>query len=191
MSDCAERLRQNVEPLLLREDPRSAISAYHDMPCAIFRYPAEEELRMRKEIRLLGTRLEQAGKRVAEISLAGRLQAAVLAETDLKALSEAERSLGTKAAVETVHEILHQYRPLVDLVAERLPSDPDPLCDIVFLTRAASLFPFYRTSSLLEQLKGRVNVPTILFFPGDLDGAAGLRFMGLLDADHNYRPMIF
>ena len=26
---------------------------------------------------------------------------------------------------------------------------------------------------------------------GDLDGAAGLRFMGVLDAEHNYRPKIF
>jgi predicted YcjX-like family ATPase len=44
---------------------------------------------------------------------------------------------------------------------------------------------------LLEQIKGRVEIPGVLFFPGDLDGAAGLQFMGLLDAEHNYRPMIF
>jgi hypothetical protein len=49
----------------------------------------------------------------------------------------------------------------------------------------------YRTSSLLEQLKGKVNVPSVLFYPGLLDGAAGLRFMGVLDAEHNYRPRIF
>jgi hypothetical protein len=36
-----------------------------------------------------------------------------------------------------------------------------------------------------------VLVPTILFYPGDLDGASGLRFMGVLDAEHNYRPKIF
>ena len=34
-------------------------------------------------------------------------------------------------------------------------------------------------------------VPTILFYPGHLDGAAGLCFMGVLDAEHNYRPKIF
>jgi hypothetical protein len=44
---------------------------------------------------------------------------------------------------------------------------------------------------LLEQLKGRVLTPTVLFYPGSLDGAAGLRFMGVLDAEHNYRPKIF
>ena len=47
------------------------------------------------------------------------------------------------------------------------------------------------TSSLLEQLKGQVQVPAVLFYPGELDGAAGLRFMGVLDAEHNYRPKIF
>jgi hypothetical protein len=52
------------------------------------------------------------------------------------------------------------------------------------------LFPVYRTSSLLDQLHGRVFVPSVLFYPGALDGA-GLRFMGVLDAEHNYRPKIF
>ena len=43
----------------------------------------------------------------------------------------------------------------------------------------------------LRDKSSRVHVPTVLFYPGDLDGAAGLRFMGVLDAEHNYRPKIF
>jgi hypothetical protein len=58
------------------------------------------------------------------------------------------------------------------------------------ILRTGALFPAYRTFSLLEQLKGRVIVPTVLFYPGELDGPAGLRFMGVLDAEHNYRPKI-
>ena len=87
--------------------------------------------------------------------------------------------------------MLSSYEPLDNLVAERIPSDADPLRDIVFIVRAGALFPVYRTSSLLEQLKGKVHVPAVLFYPGELDGAAGLRFMGVLDAEHNYRPKIF
>jgi len=93
--------------------------------------------------------------------------------------------------VETIHQIISEYRPLDELVAERIPPDVDPLLDIVFLVRAGALFPIYRTSSLLEQLKGKVHVPAVLFYPGEMDGAAGLRFMGVLDAEHNYRPKIF
>jgi hypothetical protein len=103
----------------------------------------------------------------------------------------AEREQGVETIVETVHSVLSDYSPLVGLVAARLPGDPDPLRDIVFILRTGALFPMCRTFSLLEQLKGRVQVPTVLFYPGDLDGAAGLRFMGVLDAEHNYRPKIF
>ena len=93
--------------------------------------------------------------------------------------------------IQTITNVLESYRPLVDLVAERMPSDPDPRSDIVLINRAGALFPVYRTFSLLEQLKGRVIAPTVLFYPGHLDGASGLRFMGVLDAEHNYRPKIF
>ena len=40
-------------------------------------------------------------------------------------------------------------------------------------------------------MMGTIQIPAILFYPGVLDGAAGLRFMGILDAEHNYRPKIF
>ena len=87
--------------------------------------------------------------------------------------------------------MLADYCPLVELVAKRMPEDPDPVQDVVLISRTGSLFPVYRTFSLLEQLKGRVSVPSVLFYPGTLDGAAGLRFMGVLEAEHNYRPKIF
>ncbi|MFH0979915.1 MAG: BREX protein BrxB domain-containing protein [Planctomycetota bacterium] len=191
MSDWLERLTTKLEPLLGQEDPRRSISAYHDMPYAIFRYPAEEEFALRKELSLLRTRLEQKGKRVSVISLAERLQAAITAESSTGDLVESEKTIGLTQVIDTVHEILSRYKRLDDLVVERMPASPDPLRDIVFIVRAGALFPVYRTSSLLEQLKGRVVVPSVLFFPGELDGAAGLRFMGVLDAEHNYRPMIF
>jgi len=37
----------------------------------------------------------------------------------------------------------------------------------------------------------KVTVPGVLFYPGEMEGPAGLRFMGVLDAEHNYRPKIF
>jgi len=190
--DWKARLTANLEPALKAVDPRPHISAYHDMPYAIFRYPPEDEFVVRQEIALLRTRLEQAGKRVTTISLAECMAAALEAEgLGTQALIDAEKSVGLESTVETVHQVISEYRPLDDLVASRIPTDVDPLRDVVFIVRAGALFPIYRTSSLLEQLKGRVHVPTVLFYPGELDGASGLRFMGVLDAEHNYRPKIF
>jgi hypothetical protein len=192
MTDWKARLTQRLEPVLREQDPRPGISAYHDMPYAIFRYPPEEEFAVRKEVAMLRTRLEQAGKRVTTISLAECMREALESEgLGTEALIDAEKSVGLEATIDTIHQVLSEYRPLDGLVAARIPDDADPLRDVVFLVRAGALFPMYRTSSLLEQLKGKVHVPAILFYPGELDGAAGLRFMGVLDAEHNYRPKIF
>lgn len=191
MSDLEHRLKQTLEPLLELPDPRQRISAYHDMPYALFRYDPEDEFELRKEVTLLETRLSQKGKRVRRISLAECLDEAMRSQRSLEEWFNAERELGVEAIVETVHSVLSEYSPLVDLVASRMPEDADPLRDIVFILRTGALFPVYRTFSLLEQIKGRVHVPTVLFYPGNFDGAAGLRFMGVLDAEHNYRPKIF
>ncbi len=191
MSELEQRLRQQLEPILELPDPRERLSAYHDMPYALFRYDPEEEFELRKQVTLLETRLRQRGKRVERISLAECLDEAMRSQRPLEEWFEAEREQGVDSVVETVHSVLSDYAPLVNLVAARMPADPDPLRDLVFIVRTGALFPVYRTFSLLEQLKGRVLVPTVLFYPGDLDGAAGLRFMGVLDAEHNYRPKIF
>jgi hypothetical protein len=191
MSDLVARLTNELEPILKQADPRPEISAYHDMPYALFRYDPDDELELREQATLLETRLEQAGKRVVRISLAECLEEAMASVQPLDDWFQAERNQGTSTVVETVHAVLADHVPLDDLVAGRMPVDPDPLHDVVLIHRAGALFPVYRTFTLLEQLKGRVIVPTILFYPGTLDGAAGLRFMGVLDAEHNYRPKIF
>jgi hypothetical protein len=191
MSDFEHRLRHDLEPALALADPRERISAYHDMPYALFRYDPEEEFDLRKQVTLLETRLNQKGKRVNRISLAQCLEEAMRSQRPLEEWFSIERELGTDKVVETVHAILSEAALLVELVAARMPTDPDPLKDIVFILRTGTLFPVYRSFSLLEQLKGRVLVPTILFYPGTLDGASGLRFMDVLEAEHNYRPKIF
>jgi hypothetical protein len=191
MSELERCLRETLEPILELPDPRQRISAYHDMPYALFRYDPEDELELRKQVRMLETRLSQKGKRIKRISLAECLDEAMRSQRPLDQWFAAEREQGLDTIVETIHAVLSEYAPLVDLVAKRMPENPDPLRDIVFIVRTGALFPVYRTFSLLEQLKGRVHVPTILFYPGQLEGASGLKFMGVLDAEHNYRPKIF
>lgn len=192
MSDLEHRLKHDLEPVLELPDPRQRISAYHDMPYAIFRYDPEDELSLRRQVTLLETRLSQKGKRVRRISLAQCLDEAMRLQRPLTEWFDVERQLGTETVVDTVHAVLSEGESsLVGLVAAQLPPEGDPLRDIVFIVRTGALFPVYRTFSLLEQLKGRVHIPTVLFYPGELDGAAGLRFMGVLDAEHNYRPKIF
>lgn len=93
--------------------------------------------------------------------------------------------------VDTIHNILAQddQAPLHQLVMEHL-NGMDPQNEIAVLTRAGALFPVFRTSALLENIKG-VQVPTILCYPGRLHGAKGLSFMDEFEPDTNYRPRIY
>ncbi|MDC3956916.1 DUF1788 domain-containing protein [Polyangium jinanense] len=187
----ATRISRDLEPVLSLPDPRKKLSAYHDMPYAIFRYDPEDEFALRKLVTLLETRLSQKGKRIKRISLAECLEEAMRSQRPLEEWFAAEREQGVETLVETVHSVLSEYAPLVDLVAAHIPEDLDPLRDVVFFTRAGALFPVYRCHTLLEQMHGRLTVPAVLFYPGTLDGPVGLKFMGVLDADPNYRPKIF
>jgi hypothetical protein len=191
MSDVEDRIKQALEPVLELPDPRTRIGSYHDMPYAIFRYDPEDEFELRKQVMLLETRLSQKGKRIKRISLAECLDEAMRSQKSLNEWFDVEREQGTETTVQTVHAVLSEYSPLVELVGARMPDDPDPLRDVVFFTRAGALFPVYRCHTLLEQMHGRLNVPAVLFYPGTLDGAVGLKFMGVVDADPNYRPKIF
>lgn len=192
MKPWKHRLKRDLEPILRERDPRPRLSAYHDMPFAIFVYDPQVEFELRQQVALLRTRLEQAGKKVTTISLADCLNQALEAEgLDGEALADAEQDAGLEAAIETVFNVISDYQPFDEVVAAAAPSEADPTRDVVFLTRAGALFPLYRTSALLEQLKGKVTAPTVLFYPGHTDGPAGLKFMGVMEAEHNYRPRIF
>src|SRR6266850_560723 len=123
MSDLDHRIKQVLEPILELSDPRERISAYHDMPYALFRYDPDEEFELRKQVTLLETRLSQKGKRVKRISLAECLDEAMRSQHPLEEWFTAEREQGVGTVVETVHSVLSEYTPLVNLVAARMPED--------------------------------------------------------------------
>ena len=195
MTDWKHRLTGTLEPMLRQPDPRPLISAYHDMPFAIFHYPPDAEWEVRAEVKLLAVRLHaQAGKRVTHISLAECMGEA-LTRTNLttQRIEQAEKQSGLPKTIDMVHKVIseRQRHPLDGLILQRTPADGDPLRDIAFVHRVGAMFPFYRTSNLTEHLMGKVKIPIILFYPGHLSGPASLVFMGVTnDVNPSYRPKI-
>ena len=123
MSDLEQRIKTVLEPVLELADPRQRISAYHDMPYALFRYDPEEEFDLRKQVTILETRLIQKGKRVKRISLAECLDEAMRSQCPLEDWFAAEREQGVETVVETVHSVRSEYVPLVDLDLNLLTVD--------------------------------------------------------------------
>jgi len=171
------------------------ITVYRDLPFAILRYEPEAEWDLRRELRLLATRLEQAGRHVHFVSLADLLWQAIDETEGMDAIVELEKERGFDIAQQQVTTYLsdHDWRPLTDLLAEHLQG-LDPQRDIVFLTHAGAMGPaIYQMSQLLDLMQGRTAVTTILCYPGTIEGTTGLRFMDLKDREAlgNYRVKIY
>lgn len=174
------------------------ISAYHDLPFAIFRYDPWEEFPCRKRMRLLAISLEQNyHKKVIFISL-GRILWEVIRQTEgLDGIVAEERQLGFERTQTTIHNLLSEkeFLPVSDVLLSQI-KDLDPEKDLVFLGRAGTLAPsIFRCSALLDQMHGQTMVPIVLFYPGTAEGTTDLRFMGMHEranlGAYNYRVKIY
>jgi hypothetical protein len=196
MKEWQRCLQQQLEPVLTAADSGAGLSTYTDMPFGIFLYPPEDEWELRAELRDLTIRLENAGKTVQRLSLAALLEQAIKAAgLSLEEIAEAEASLGPELVRDTLRDVLSGKAagavPLDELVAQAVDTAKPTSSHIIFLERVGALFGLHRPSALLENLHHKVSHPVVLFYPGQRDGPAGLRFMDELDADHNYRPKLF
>ena len=108
---------------------------------------------------------------------------------------EAGRGLGylkSKLAplIEGPEGIAMDCRRIIGDYADEHPDTIDRTLAVI--GRAGALYPFFRSSALLRHLDGGTrNVPVVLLYPGERRGPTGLSFMGMLDADNDYRPRIY
>jgi hypothetical protein len=202
-------LQQQLEPVLTAPDSGVGLSTYTDMPFGIFLYPPEDEWQLRAELRDLVVRLENAGKTVQRLSMAHLLEQSIKAAgLSLDEIAQGEADLGIAMVRDTIRDVLSGKAagstPLDQLVAEAVDKSKPTASHIVFLERVGALFGLHRPSALLDNLyrpdekredkkdqTPKVTHPLVLFYPGQREGPAGLRFMDEAEADHNYRPKLF
>lgn len=189
-------LKKSIE--LLEDDLKATpprISVYRDLPFAVLRYDPEEEWQLRREIALLATRLQAAGKEVHVIPLSEFLWKSIAETEGLDEVVDLEKERGYLAAQEQVTTYLtdRDWCPLTALLLERL-STLDPGKSVVFLTRVAAMSPgVYHMSKLIDQMQGRTDVNIIMTYPGSIEGNSGLRFMGLRERESvaSFRAKIY
>jgi len=189
-------LKNRIE--LLENDLKAVpprISVYHDLPFAILRYDPNEEWELRREVNWLATRLGNVGKEAHVIPVSDFLWKAIDETEGMDVVVGMERDEGFLRAQQQVTTYLsdRDYRPLARMLADRL-APLDAKKSIAFLTRVAAMSPgIYQMSKLLDEMKGKTRVTTILSYPGSLAGTTELRFMDLRDRDAlgNYRVKIY
>ena len=99
----AERAIELLESDLKEVPPR--IGVYHDLPFAILRYDPTDEWELRREVKLLATRMEAAGKEVHLIPMSDFLWRAIDESEGLDEVVELERREGYQAAQAPGHDL--------------------------------------------------------------------------------------
>jgi hypothetical protein len=162
-------------------------------PYLVDQYLPRDEYAVRRELGDLRLWLGSRAVRCQAVSLADLFWQALEGSGWLASLIEQEhQAAGDPAALEEVYrsvgEVLREPPTLPDRVVEALQG-----CDertAAFLYRAGALYPAYRTSALLDDLRSRLRLPVTLLYPGRLVGSYGLRFMDRCDPAYGYRAHI-
>ncbi|MDF1597473.1 MAG: DUF1788 domain-containing protein [Acidimicrobiia bacterium] len=162
-------------------------------PYFVYVYDPKDEYPVRRDMADLKLAFEANDIRCASISLADLFWEAIDASGDYDAIvgEELARPDDPKALDDihqTINEILRDEPSLSQRVRQRMESFPAR--SVAFLYRAGALYPAYRTSSLLEDLRERLLVPVVLMYPGHVVGGVGLSFMGKCEPAHGYRAKI-
>jgi hypothetical protein len=166
-----------------------------DPPFQLYVYDPTAEWEVRRELDDLRLWLGAADRKlnVAAISLSRLFWAALEDAGWMESLIEAEKEAkGDTSALadvyESVSEVLRDEPSLPDRVRAEIASFDDRTA--VFLYRAGSLYPAYRTSSLLDDLRADIPMPVTLLYPGRVVGQFGLSFMGRCEPAYGYRARI-
>lgn len=166
-----------------------------DPPFQLYVYDPTAEWEVRREFDELRRWLGAADRKVnvAAISLARLFWAAIEDAGWMESLVAAERDAQDNPTAlaevyDSVGEVLRDEPSLPDRVRAEVADCDDRTA--VFLYRAGSLYPAYRTSSLLDDLRADLHLPVTLLYPGRVVGEFGLSFMGRCDPAYGYRARI-
>lgn len=201
LSEAIEALRSD----LIQEDgPR--ISTMRNYRFAILCYDPVEEFQLRREIGRLSDELQDSGWFVLSINLQKLLLDRIRAEGDefAEKVIKMEKALRKNGAERGLQFLRDRVGPLIEgpsgiaadcskIISDFADKHPDKIDrTLALIGRAGALYPFYRSSALLKHLDGKTRqVPVVLLYPGERQGLTGLSFMGILNADSDYRPRIY
>jgi len=163
-------------------------------PYVVYVYAPKEEYRVRRELMDLQQWLQVRNIHPLTISLAELFWQAI-DESGFAEQIEAEerRSPNDSDMLRELHISISQILQQPPTLTERVIAAIQAIRvkrSAIFLYRAGALYPCFRTSALLDELRERIALPVVLLYPGRLVGQYGLSFMGRYQPAHGYRAVI-
>lgn len=180
-ANLTDRLNQ-ILPTITSPAFLAAHGVGNEIPYHVFEYPAAEELAVREHIAFLIDRIpkEAPGLRLASVNLFDFLIDHLRDRKLLDRCFEMDRRQGQAQLFRHLEKLL-QPDKIAPLLAEQMRCDES---DLVLIHGVGSVWPFMRTSGLLNGLhRFTGNTPVVLFYPGTYDQVAFRLFGRVRDKD--------
>ncbi len=157
-------------------------------PIFYFVYPAAQMLELKRRLPVWSAALRNEGFNVERISLSDLLWQIIDDSGRYEAWLDLEAGAEVEQINEAVRDVLRTEDRLADEVAARIEKASGQT--IVLITEVEMLHPYFRTRAIESKLHDRVQVPTVIFYPGRRSGQYGLHFLEFYPVDGNYRSTL-
>ena len=157
-------------------------------PIFYFVYPVAQMLDLKRRIPSWTAQLRNDGFDVQRISLSELLWQLVDESGRYEAWLELEAGADVEQINEAVRDVLRSEDRLAEEVATRIERASGQ--SVVLITDAEMMHPYFRTRAIESRLHDRVQVPTVIFYPGRRSGQYGLHFLEFYPVDGNYRSTL-
>jgi len=155
-----------------------------EIPFYIAAYPAQQEIAVRDEVRMLKNKLSSNGIEVLEINLFDLICTILEEKGGMERMFRVEKSKGSEKFLKALQSSLNIHEVLMPRIQDLMEKSQ---VRVYFLTGIGMVFPFIRSHTILNNLQSIAkNCPTVVFFPGDYNGKS-LQLFGLLTDDNYYR----
>ncbi len=161
----------------------------NEVPFFICPYGPQEDVEVKRMIRLLTRQFSQRGVSVLLIDLYD-LCIEILRQRGIwEQVIQIESQTSKEELKELLQNVLDPAQHLIPAIAEKMRSSE---FDVMFLTGAGEIFPYIRSHNILNNLQSSAqDKPTVLFFPGgythSLENGASLDLFNRLHDDKYYR----
>ena len=175
---------------LLRHHLRqpASLAASRSDPFYYFVYPPEQALDVKRRLPLWTIQLGQDGLQVQQVSFSTLIWDLIEGTGRWDLWLEVEPDADRDAVNEAIRNVLREGDALVKRIA--LLVDVPRKNTVVLLTDTEMLHPYFRVRALESALHDRINVPTVVLYPGRRSGQFGLHFLDFYPEDGNYRATL-
>ncbi len=181
-------LDATFDELRQRLQSPDALNPAKSDPVFYFVHAPHQTLELKTKLPLWSAVLRQDGKDVVTVSLTDLVWKLIDESGRWEDWLEVEPEAELVQINESVRDVLRVENGLVESVAEYVAQNvPDR---VLVLTDAGLVHPYFRVRTLESGLHDRVQVPTVIFYPGRRSGQYGLHFLGFYSVDGNYRSTL-